>query len=64
MKDSQAGTVLRGGRKVLMEGNCCLRTRGIYVYGGGYRSVYRLFYSPSGEVPRAIAGSGESARDV
>ena len=34
MKDSQAGIVLRGGRKVLMEGNCCLRTRGIYVYGG------------------------------
>jgi poly(beta-D-mannuronate) lyase len=39
MRDSKAGICLRGGRNVLVEGNYCLRTRGIRVYGHGHTVI-------------------------
>ncbi|MFC1635327.1 polysaccharide lyase 6 family protein [Planctomycetota bacterium] len=39
LRDSKAGIWLRGGQNVLVEGNYCLRTRGIHVYGNGHTIV-------------------------
>ena len=77
MRDSKAGICLRGGRNALVEGNYCLRTRGIRIFGDGHTVVNNYLeeteygicldagqYSRGGFVSREVSGSYEAASDV
>lgn len=77
LRDSQAGIWLRGGQNVLVEGNYCLRTRGICVYGNGHTiinnyleetedgiSLHAGQYYAGEFVSREVSGSYQAASDV
>ena len=50
MRDSKAGICLRGGQNVLVEGNYCLRTRGIRVYGHGHTIINNYLEETEGGI--------------
>lgn len=77
LRDSQAGIWLRGGQNVLVEGNYCLRTRSICVYGKGHTIINNYLeetedgiclhagqYYAGEFVSREVSGSYQAASDV
>jgi parallel beta-helix repeat protein len=77
LRDSKAGICLRGGQNTLVEGNYCLRTRGIRIYGEGHTIVNNYLeetdcgiclpagqYRPGEFTSRDVSGSYQVATDV